>query len=76
MAQDYVSPKYNLTAFHCPHCGAFAHQIWRTSIVAIEKYDGSGEYSRLQDIHASICKRCNNFSLSGKVINYSILQCI
>lgn len=34
----YVSPAIDRTAFNCPHCGAFAHQIWfRAAADGIEK---------------------------------------
>src|SRR5712692_7056308 len=25
---SYISPKFNQEAFNCPHCNAYAHQIW------------------------------------------------
>jgi hypothetical protein len=46
-----------------PHCGAFAHQSWRNSIDALEKSNGSGEFSKLFNTRASICNRCNDFAL-------------
>ncbi len=27
---DFVSPSIELTAFNCPHCKAFSHQIWNS----------------------------------------------
>lgn len=63
MAQDYIPPKFRANAFNCPHCGAFAHQEWRLSVDSHEASNGSGVYSRLQRLSASICARCGNFAL-------------
>jgi hypothetical protein len=30
MTTPYIQPGTNLTAFHCPHCGAFSRQLWST----------------------------------------------
>lgn len=62
MAQDYVPPTYTATAFNCPHCGAFAHQQW-SKVAGHAGWDGSGGYSWLGSIHASVCERCGNFAL-------------
>src|SRR5438270_2294614 len=72
----YVPPKLNLDAFNCPHCYAYTHQKWLTSL--------SGRLSGRQSIivdpnlaaqhmpspeflpnefTASQCIRCNKFAL-------------
>lgn len=28
MESKYVPPRYRVNAFHCPHCGVYAHQRW------------------------------------------------
>ena len=28
MTEPYTPPEFNKTAFHCPHCRAFAKQVW------------------------------------------------
>ena len=32
MSKDYVAPEFNKESFHCPHCDAFAHQIFDDTI--------------------------------------------
>lgn len=63
MTQDYVPPKFGETAFNCPTCGAFAHQIWRRKVDTYESSSGGGESLRLFHISASICVRCGNVAL-------------
>lgn len=62
MVQDYVPPDYNLDAFNCPHCDAFAHQEW-CKVAGHGGRDGKGGYSWLQSIRASVCVRCHKFAL-------------
>jgi len=66
MTQDYVTPEYGKSGFNCPHCGAFAHQEWRLSVDSHEDSTGTGTYSRLHQLRASICARCGNFALWKK----------
>lgn len=28
MKDDYVAPEFDVDAFNCPHCAAYAHQEW------------------------------------------------
>ncbi|MDQ5950869.1 MAG: hypothetical protein QG639_146, partial [Patescibacteria group bacterium] len=28
MTHSYIAPKYELSAFNCPHCNAYAEQYW------------------------------------------------
>ncbi len=62
MVQDYVPPKHREDAFNCPHCGAFAHQVW-SKVAGHAGWDGSGGYSWLESTRASVCKRCGKFAL-------------
>src|SRR6266700_3449000 len=29
MAEKYIAPKLDLSAYHCPHCGVYSAQFWR-----------------------------------------------
>jgi hypothetical protein len=62
VVDDYVAPRFGLDAFNCPHCGAYAHQQWQMMVRSVESELG-GLTLELQDVSASFCKRCEEFSL-------------
>jgi hypothetical protein len=39
MPSKHVAPAITLKAFSCPHCGAFAHQKWRSIHAEYNRYD-------------------------------------
>lgn len=52
----FVSPQFNVTAYNCPNCGAFADQ--RFFVVRILKDNG---LSILSDLYVSECGHCKKF---------------
>ncbi len=52
----YKSPIYNETGFNCPHCGAYAHQNWSTTV-------HTRKGSTLKGTSSTICMRCKEYSL-------------
>lgn len=69
--QEYTSPQYRLTSFHCPHCGVFAHQKWFMYINAYEKtakqgvghFVGTGITTNVWKLTASQCAHCHKHAL-------------
>lgn len=73
MGNDYVQPKYQLDAFNCPHCGAFAHQWWKYYISSRDRKTG-GETLILNNFGASFCARCGKVALwEGKQMIYPLV---
>jgi hypothetical protein len=60
MAADYVTPARNLEAFHCPHCGTFAHQLWAD---AMANFGGQGFRALEPQMVIALCSRCRDMSL-------------
>ncbi len=58
--KEYVSPKFEADAFHCPCCGAYAHQKWNKVIV--QNADAVDSY-KIKDLSVSFCVRCNEYAL-------------
>ena len=69
MVQDYVPPADGLSAFNCPHCGAFAHQKRFQGVIAINTKPTS-EMEDLESVSVTICDRCNKFVLWKKSLLY------
>ena len=67
MNAPYVSPKFELDAFNCPHCGAHSNQLWYNVFISddfVQNY-GDGnlavlcyDYNRIQKMKVAICNRC------------------
>ncbi len=38
MASDYVAPTRDSSAYHCPHCGVYAHQLWGTAQTYLQSW--------------------------------------
>jgi hypothetical protein len=54
--QPYVSPAFNITAFNCPHCNAFAKQSWfRSSLFHMNANSGQG---LVEGFYIAICTHC------------------
>jgi hypothetical protein len=62
---SYIPPKLDLEAFNCPHCNAYAHQIWLTSINGRSPARPTIDTTRfLSDkFAASECLHCKKFAL-------------
>ncbi|MBW2640260.1 MAG: DUF4145 domain-containing protein [Deltaproteobacteria bacterium] len=60
---EYLPPKFNLDAFHCPHCGTYAKQDW----YKIELRRGNILSSNIVDPHGkfdgSHCTRCQGLAI-------------
>ena len=50
-----VSPSFESKSFNCPHCHAYAHQIWKSI------YDHHN--NRVNNLEIAYCSHCKNFSL-------------
>ncbi len=57
MARDYVAPEFQLDAFTCPFCGAFAHFLWR------EVYWSASGGRRQALTTEAVCSRCNGVTV-------------
>jgi len=62
MGSDYVQPEYGVTAFNCPHCGAFAHQEWFRYTKA-NQGGGRGKVLQMHDFETCCCVRCGEVTL-------------
>ena len=62
MTAKYVPPSHDAKAFHCPHCGAYAHQKW---CKAAEMRTGPplsyGE--AIKGVSMSICSNCKKYAV-------------
>ena len=56
--QPYVPPAFKKSAYNCPHCNAYATQLWGKMGVSVEN-----NFVRLSDFSISRCKHCLNFSV-------------
>jgi len=61
MKEEYFAPALDLDAFHCPHCGVYAHQEWFEGTYSQPHNVNSS--SVLENIKVSICHRCEKYSL-------------
>lgn len=55
----YTPPTFDLSAFNCPHCGAYANQSWATVYYAA----GGGGISQIANTKYSQCKHCSSYVL-------------
>ncbi|MEQ9467180.1 MAG: DUF4145 domain-containing protein [Ekhidna sp.] len=55
--EKYISPSFNGSSFHCPNCGVFSRQIWKTGYI-----QGNG-FVAVKDIRFSFCDHCNEKSI-------------
>jgi len=58
MREKYAPPGFMKDAFNCPHCGAYAHQLW---------YKGAKEdrytSSKVKGLSISFCERCGRYAI-------------
>lgn len=59
---DYVPPEFQKDAFHCPYCGAYAHQSWVYLGYTYKSPGVTAPIVRLNFAFASQCRRCEAFS--------------
>lgn len=57
--QPFTPPKNGISAFHCPHCRAYAKQLWSNVYTkhSVSVYNGTSEFLICQ------CTHCNNFTI-------------
>ena len=55
----YTPPSYNLTAFNCPNCGAFANQSWSWAGL----FNGKLYTKHLSNQKLAECQHCKVFSI-------------
>lgn len=56
----YVAPEYELDAFNCPHCDAYAHQYW---FYRVRTYERDVPEKFIPYLSASICVKCGKYTL-------------
>lgn len=59
MKEKYTAPFFSGDAFHCPHCGVFAHQRWHKG----GRISSRGYLGEIEGLSVSTCERCGNYSL-------------
>ncbi|MBN1293897.1 MAG: DUF4145 domain-containing protein [Candidatus Latescibacteria bacterium] len=56
--QPYIPPAFKKNAYNCPHCNAYATQLWGKMGVSVDN-----NFVRLSDFSISRCKHCMSFSV-------------
>ncbi len=59
MAEKYEPPGFNKDAFHCPHCGVWAHQVWEGAY----KEAQTRGFEEVKNLSFSVCWRCDGYAL-------------
>lgn len=63
---NYVAPTYNLDAFNCPYCRAFANMRWGECNAAFQQGATFRQYAQTHNAEVvfstAYCARCNRFS--------------
>jgi len=54
----FSPPKYNTSAFNCPHCGAFSNMVWSQL-----RAPGIGALAMVQNCLVCVCSRCHLYSI-------------
>ncbi len=52
----YTPPTFELSAFNCPHCGAYANQYWATGF-----YGSGGGVTPIKTLKYSHCQHCHSY---------------
>jgi hypothetical protein len=62
----YIAPAYELSAFNCPHCGAYAKQYWSNLFFK----NSIGQKFEVEESNIAFCEHCNSasFWLHDKMI--------
>jgi len=58
--KEYVSPEFEVDAFHCPHCKAYAHQTWHTFVYTDT---GSKSKAKIPNLSVVFCSKCGEYAL-------------
>ena len=59
---DYVVPKVDANAFHCPHCQSYSDQHWDSLTVSL----GGGRYTNNDNYRVGHCRHCEDFTIWKK----------
>jgi len=60
MKEKFVPPKFQSSAFHCPHCEVYAHQHW----FLVYKMTSTGRLAgELEEFKVGMCERCEQHTL-------------
>ncbi len=67
----YIAPKNDLQAFNCPHCQAYAHQIWSDG-QEIER----GYPKNVEELKISKCSNCekHSFWVDYKIVYPNLIE--
>jgi len=68
--RNYTSPRVDADAFNCPHCGAFAHQLW----YAVYGENNKGAKAPISDFRISECQYCKKFAVWHVVFRQGYYQ--
>lgn len=66
MNHPYKSPEFWESSFNCPHCGAFANQLWGDNIIGYRSGTRAATLGNLGNLAAAVCAHCNEYSLWRK----------
>jgi hypothetical protein len=61
MAVPYYAPWFRGEAFNCPHCEAYAHQVW--SQLSSQTHAWPHNFSVNDELYASFCVKCKSYAL-------------
>ena len=59
---DYVDPKVDASAFHCPHCQSYSDQHW----VSLAVYLGGNRHTNNDNYHVGRCRHCEDVTIWKK----------
>ncbi len=56
----YMPPAYGLEGFHCPHCHAYAHQVWKGFVIQNKNSALTGV---MRGLEMAVCSKCSAYTL-------------
>jgi hypothetical protein len=59
MAAPYTPPKFELKAFNCPFCGAYANQVWYKAA----RTPSGNSFAVIIYFHFAQCQHCSQYSI-------------
>ena len=57
--ENYIAPKFQEEAFHCPRCNVYAKQIWE---IVYTQHILIGSNSCIWELEVAFCSHCKEFS--------------
>ena len=61
--QSSNPPAFKAEAFNCPHCNAYAHQLWGTVHLPAHLLGGRGGWHEFESIRIAFCQHCGKYSI-------------